>query len=90
MTVSRARCPLCFIAHTFSIDRGLKIFEEITYLGEYYLTNAEIEVLQTHADAIVKHVPEGCRLLELGSGCVGTAPTLAAGTRPSTRCLVDF
>lgn len=47
---------------------GLKLFEEITYLDEYYLTNAEIEVLQTHAKRIAERVPHNAQLLELGSG----------------------
>lgn len=48
--------------------KGLKLFEHITYLDEYYLTNAEIEVLQTHARRIVERIPEDAQLLELGSG----------------------
>lgn len=50
--------------------RGLKIFEKITYLDEYYLTNAEIEVLTTHARRIVERIPENAQLVELGSGSV--------------------
>ncbi|RAL14979.1 DUF323 domain protein [Aspergillus homomorphus CBS 101889] len=49
-------------------DQGLKLFEEITYLDEYYLTNAEIEVLRTHAQRIVARIPDNSQLLELGSG----------------------
>ncbi|KAL8815814.1 MAG: hypothetical protein Q9223_005093 [Gallowayella weberi] len=49
-------------------EQGLKLFEDITYLNEYYLTNAEIEVLQRHATAIATAIPEGCEILELGSG----------------------
>ncbi|RAH79500.1 hypothetical protein BO86DRAFT_152732 [Aspergillus japonicus CBS 114.51] len=49
-------------------DQGLKLFEEITYLEEYYLTNAEIEVLRTHAKRIVERIPDNAQLLELGSG----------------------
>lgn len=49
---------------------GLKLFEEITYLDEYYLTNAEIEVLQTHAKRIAERVPHNAQLLELGSGYI--------------------
>lgn len=48
--------------------QGLKLFEEITYVDEYYLTNAEIEVLQNHSKKIVERVPENAQLLELGSG----------------------
>ena len=49
-------------------ERGLKIFEDITYLEEYYLTNAEIEVLTTHAIEIAKSIREGSMIVELGSG----------------------
>ena len=49
-------------------ENGLKLFEEITYLEEYYLTRAEIEVLEQYSDDIAASIPEGCRLVELGSG----------------------
>ncbi|EXJ55868.1 hypothetical protein A1O7_08799 [Cladophialophora yegresii CBS 114405] len=49
-------------------EKGLKLFEEITYLDEYYLTNAEIEALKLHAEEIVARIPDGSRLVELGSG----------------------
>lgn len=50
--------------------KGLKLFEKITYLDEYYLTNAEIEVLTKNAKRIVERIPENAQLVELGSGCV--------------------
>lgn len=50
--------------------KGLKLFEEITYVGEYYLTDAEIDVLENHAKEIVGRIPDNAQLLELGSGCV--------------------
>ena len=49
-------------------EKGLKLFEDITYLEDYYLTNAEIEVLQTHAEELVKSVSPGSLVVELGSG----------------------
>ncbi|MCJ1283302.1 hypothetical protein MMC26_002630 [Xylographa opegraphella] len=49
-------------------ERGLKLFEEITYLDEYYLTNAEIEVLSRYADRIADRLVDGSQLIELGSG----------------------
>ena len=48
--------------------KGLQLFEEITYLEEYYLTNAEIEVLINHAEAIAGWLEPGSQLIELGSG----------------------
>lgn len=50
--------------------KGLRLFEKITYLEEYYLTNAEIQVLSDYADEIVQNLPEDVQLLELGSGYV--------------------
>ncbi|KAK0621601.1 hypothetical protein B0T17DRAFT_618029 [Bombardia bombarda] len=49
-------------------ERGLQLFENITYLDEYYLTNDEIDVLKSHAADMVKSIPSGAMLIELGSG----------------------
>ncbi|KAH8728610.1 C-type lectin protein [Phaeosphaeriaceae sp. PMI808] len=49
-------------------EAGLKLFEKITYLDEYYLTNAEIEVLRNNADQIARRIQPGSILVELGSG----------------------
>jgi uncharacterized SAM-dependent methyltransferase len=43
---------------------------QITYLDEYYLTNAEIDVLERSADDIAKSIPPSSMVVELGSGCV--------------------
>jgi uncharacterized SAM-dependent methyltransferase len=47
---------------------GLKLFERITYLDEYYLTGDEIEVLQNHASKIAERIPDNAMVVELGSG----------------------
>lgn len=49
-------------------EEGLQLFEQITYLEEYYLTNDEIETLTTHAEAIARLIQPGSQLIELGSG----------------------
>lgn len=49
---------------------GLRLFEQITYLDDYYVTNAEIEALNNHAKSIVERIPDNAQLVELGSGCV--------------------
>ncbi|KAF3934887.1 hypothetical protein ABW19_dt0204499 [Dactylella cylindrospora] len=49
-------------------EAGLKHFEAITYINEYYLTNSEIEVLTQNAEEIAARVPDGALLVELGSG----------------------
>lgn len=49
-------------------EAGLKLFEDITYLDEYYLTNAEIEVLTKNALEMAQFIRPGSMLVELGSG----------------------
>lgn len=49
-------------------EQGLRLFEDITYLDEYYLTNAEIEVLEKHAAKIAQFIHAGSQIVELGSG----------------------
>lgn len=49
-------------------DKGLKLFERITYLDQYYLTGHEIQVLTEHADQIADRIPNGALVVELGSG----------------------
>lgn len=49
-------------------EAGLKLFEEITYLDEYYLTGAEIEILEKYSDDIAARIQPGSIVVELGSG----------------------
>jgi uncharacterized SAM-dependent methyltransferase len=44
--------------------------KQITYLQEYYLTNAEIDVLKRSAHSIAEAIPSGSMVIELGSGSV--------------------
>lgn len=48
-------------------DNGLKLFEKITYLDEYYLTEEEIHVLSEYAERIAERIPDGALVVELGS-----------------------
>jgi uncharacterized SAM-dependent methyltransferase len=49
-------------------NAGLKLFERITYLDEYYLTGDEIDVLENHASQIAERIPDSSMVVELGSG----------------------
>ncbi|KXJ86110.1 C-type lectin protein [Microdochium bolleyi] len=49
-------------------EKGLQLFEKITYLEEYYLTNSEIQLLRRDASNIAKSIPNGSMFIELGSG----------------------
>ena len=50
-------------------DEGLRLFDQITHLPEYYLTNAELDILQRHGQEIVAEaMPHGALVVELGAG----------------------
>ena len=53
-------------------EDGLKLFEKITYLAEYYPTGQEIQVLEAYADRIADRIAldSDSMLVELGSGYV--------------------
>jgi len=48
--------------------RGSQLFEAICEVPEYYLTRAEMAILETYAGAIAERIGPHCRLIELGSG----------------------
>ena len=50
--------------------KGLQIFEEMTYLDDYYPTNTELSILQDSADQLACSFQEGAIIVELGSGYV--------------------
>ncbi len=67
---------------------GSRLFEDITEQPEYYLTRAENEILQKHADEI-RSITGPVSLIELGSGySIKTAHLLAAYTRDGQK--VDY
>lgn len=80
----------------FYDQKGLKLFEDITYLEEYYLTNSEIEVLERYSDSIAERIPHDSQLIELGSGYVSlfvkfTACQMLYEVNPSANnCLETF
>lgn len=47
---------------------GSEIFEAITDLPEYYLTNCEAEILESHADEIIRECGNLTTIVEFGSG----------------------
>ena len=50
-------------------ERGLQLFEKITFNPEYYLTGCEIDILQRHADDIARQIRDST-VIELGSGAL--------------------
>jgi len=52
--------------------QGLRLFERITYLEEYYLTGEEIKLLKEHSESIAKRITDDTIIVELGSGYIFT------------------
>ena len=50
-------------------DKGLALFDRITYDKDYYLTNAEIDILKRYSTEFVRdYLKDGAVLIELGAG----------------------
>lgn len=47
---------------------GSRLFDEICELEEYYLTRAEIEILQVHGTEMASRIGASCQIVEYGSG----------------------
>ena len=52
----------------FYDEVGSQLFEKITELPEYYLTDAELEIMRTHVDAMAALIGKQASLIEYGSG----------------------
>jgi len=52
----------------FYDERGSQLFDEITQLPEYYLTNTELGIMRGNIDEIVAMVGKQASLIEFGSG----------------------
>jgi dimethylhistidine N-methyltransferase len=86
------RRPASLPAWLFYDDRGSALFERITDLPEYYLTRAERQILETHADEIVALAAQGSadplHVVELGAGTATKSQiVLRAVVRRQGQCL---
>ncbi|MBT8098254.1 MAG: L-histidine N(alpha)-methyltransferase, partial [Gammaproteobacteria bacterium] len=52
----------------FYDERGSRLFEEITELPEYYLTDAEFEIMREYVDEMAALIGPQASLIEFGSG----------------------
>jgi dimethylhistidine N-methyltransferase len=52
----------------FYDERGSQLFEKITELPEYYLTDAELEIMREHVDEMAALIGKTASLIEFGSG----------------------
>ncbi len=61
--------PQKLISSKYFYDkRGSQLFEEICSLDEYYLTDAELQIMEENIREITEYLGPGIELIELGSG----------------------
>ncbi|HTT78784.1 MAG TPA: L-histidine N(alpha)-methyltransferase [Stellaceae bacterium] len=85
------RTPKTLPCKFFYDERGSALFEEICLLPEYYLTRAEIAILERHAGAIASEIGPHARLVELGSGAsIKVRILLKALQAPAAYVAVDI
>ncbi|KAL7749401.1 hypothetical protein RI367_005272 [Sorochytrium milnesiophthora] len=67
-------------------DKGLQLFDQITYLDEYYLTGCEIDILQQHAAELARTVPDNALIVELGAGSLRKTRLLLDALETAQKC----
>lgn len=79
------------IAAKFFYDaRGSELFEQITRLPEYYLTRAELAILEQNAPEIVELFGDDYVLVELGSGSCNKVRLLFDAAPAATYMPIDI
>jgi L-histidine Nalpha-methyltransferase len=73
------RRPKSLPCKLFYDSAGSVLFEEITRLPEYYLTGAELEILNASGSEIASAAGSGITVVELGSGTAVKTSTLLRG-----------
>jgi hypothetical protein len=68
----------------FYDETGAQLFEAITATPEYYPTRCEMEILRERAGEIAQFIPQGCAMIEFGSGSSRKARLLLAAAPPPT------
>ncbi len=86
------RLPKSLPSRLFYDDAGCELFARITRLPEYYVTRAEMGLLEAHAAAIVSDVAAGSVLVEYGASDEnkGVALLRAAEGRLSAYLPIDI
>lgn len=70
--------------------QGSELFEQITRLPEYYLTEAERQILSTQMGEIAAVLGRGRMVVEFGSGSSSKTPLLLAAVEPSSYVPIDI
>jgi len=70
--------------------QGSELFEQITCLPEYYLTEAERQILSCQMGQIAAVLGRGRMVVEFGSGSSSKTPLLLAAVEPSSYVPIDI
>lgn len=84
------RTPKELPAKYFYDAAGSALFERICELPEYYLTRAELQLMQRHVADIAAFVGEGCELIEFGCGSGRKTRLLIEALRPLAFVPIDI
>lgn len=82
--------PASIPAKYFYDAKGSRLFDAITELPEYYLTRAEIGILQANAAEIAHHIGTGGLLVEPGGGSCAKVHILLEGLKPIAYVPMDI
>lgn len=77
-------------AKYFYDEVGSALFERICETPEYYVTRAEIELMECHASAMGAFLGPGCELIEFGCGSGRKTRLLLEGLQPLAFLPVDI
>lgn len=85
-----ARTPKELPPKYFYDEQGCALFERICELPEYYLTRAELQLMERHAPAIAAFLGSGCELIEFGCGSGRKTRLLVEALRPASFVPIDI
>lgn len=74
----------------FYNQRGSELFDAICELPEYYLTRADLEIIEDHAGDIADLLEDTVQLVEFGSGSSRKVRLLLDGIQPSIYMPIDI
>jgi dimethylhistidine N-methyltransferase len=85
-----SRRPKGLPAKYFYDDSGSALFERICELPEYYLTRAELQVMERHVGEMAALLGPGCELIEFGCGSGRKTRLLVEALRPPLFVPIDI
>lgn len=85
-----AQRPKQLPSKLFYDSGGCALFERICDLPEYYLTRAELQLMERHVSDIAAFLGPACRLIEFGSGSGRKTRILIQSLEPALYVAIDI